>query len=63
MGDFSGPISGCLKVVVVIGLALFLIVMGITYHSGKTNGRDKGYEQGVKDALSGKVDSTILKNN
>jgi hypothetical protein len=61
MGDFSGPISGCLKVVAIIGLVLFLVIMGLTYHSGKSEGKEKGYEQGVKDALSGKVDSTIIK--
>lgn len=61
MGDFSGPITGCLKVVAIIGLVLFLIIMGVVYNSGKSEGKDKGYEQGVKDALSGKADSTTLK--
>lgn len=61
MGDFSGPITGCLRVVAIIGLVLFLIIMGVTYKSGKSEGKEKGYEQGVKDALSGKVDTTIFK--
>jgi mannose/fructose/N-acetylgalactosamine-specific phosphotransferase system component IID len=61
MGDFSGPATGCLRVVVIIGVILFLIIMGVTYKSAQSSGKDKGYEQGVKDALSGKVDSTILK--
>jgi len=52
MGDFSGPISGCLKIVVVIIVIVFLGIMAITYNIGKS--------EGTKDAAS-KTDSTILK--
>ncbi len=52
MGDFSGPITGCLKIVLVIIIIVFIGIMAIIYNMGKS--------EGAKDAAS-KTDSTILK--
>ncbi len=61
MGDLSDSISGCLKVILI---AIAIIIAGLitaSYYSGKSEG-EKKYEQGIKDAMSGKIDSTFIKN-
>lgn len=70
MGDFSGPITGCFKIFVVIGLVIVGIITFAAY-KGEQNQKEKEdkekkeiYQKGKLDALKeakAKIDS--IKNS
>ena len=61
MGDLSGPMDSFFRIVIFIAIIIILAAGAVSYYSGKEEGAKQTYEQGVKDAMSGKVDSTLLK--
>lgn len=67
MGDFSGPITGCFKIVVVIGIIIFSIITLAAYKGGqyqqeKTN--KELYQKAKEDALKEiKVKLDSIKNS
>lgn len=61
MGYLSGPMDSFFRIIIFIAIAIILAVGAVSYYSGKEEGTKQSYEQGVKDAMSGKVDSIFLK--
>ena len=61
MGDLSGPMDSFFRIIAIIFIIIILAAGAVSYYSGKQECTKQTYEQGVKDAMSGKVDSTLLK--
>lgn len=60
MGDLTDQAAGCFKVVIIAIAILMFLGIGTSYYMGSGN-KKSNYEQGVKDALAGKIDSALIK--
>ena len=61
MGDLTDQASGCFKIILIVIAAMIISIYALFYSCGENSGNNKGYQQGVRDAMSGQVDTLKFK--